>query len=145
MVSPETGIFDPFLYTVALAENAVANGVHFFFRHPVTAIAPGSQGGYVVTAGRETFSARVVVNAAGLFSDRIAALAGWRGIASIPAGEYFILDQIAGDLLPLPSTPPPRRGGDGGPSDPHHPREPSHRPQRRVYPKPPRTRPPPGR
>lgn len=42
MVSPETGIFDPFLYTVALAENAVANGVHFFFRHPVTAIAPGS-------------------------------------------------------------------------------------------------------
>ena len=74
MVSPETGIFDPFLYTVALAENAVANGVHFFFRHPVTAIAPGSQGGYVVTAGRETFSARVVVNAAGLFSDRIACL-----------------------------------------------------------------------
>ena len=57
----------------------MANGVHFFFRHPVTAIAPGSQGGYVVTAGRETFSARVVVNAAGLFSDRIAARAGVEG------------------------------------------------------------------
>lgn len=115
-VSPETGIFDPFLYTVALAENAVANGVHFFFRHPVTAIAPGSQGGYVVTAGRETFSARVVVNAAGLFSDRIAALAGVEGYRIYPCrGEYFILDQIAGDLLPLPVYPPPRRGrGDWG-------------------------------
>ncbi|MFQ9412416.1 MAG: NAD(P)/FAD-dependent oxidoreductase [Evtepia gabavorous] len=116
MVSPETGIFDPFLYTVALAENAVANGVHFFFRHPVTAIAPGSQGGYVVTAGGETFSARVVVNAAGLFSDRIAALAGVEGYRIYPCrGEYFILDQIAGTCCPCPSTPPPRRGrGDWG-------------------------------
>ncbi|MEE0067393.1 MAG: NAD(P)/FAD-dependent oxidoreductase [Evtepia gabavorous] len=114
MVSPETGIFDPFLYTVALAENAVANGVHFFFRHPVTAIAPGSQGGYVVTAGGETFSARVVVNAAGLFSDRIAALAGVEGYRIYPCrGEYFILDQIAGDLLPLPVYPAPKAGAGG--------------------------------
>lgn len=99
---------------MALAENAVANGVHFFFRHPVTAIAPRFPGGYVVTAGGETFSARVVVNAAGLFSDRIAALAGVEGYRIYPCrGEYFILDQIAGDLLPLPVYPAPKAGAGG--------------------------------
>ena len=92
----------------------MANGGHVFFRHPVTAIAPGSQGGYVVTAGRETVSARVVVNAAGLFSDRIAALAGVEGYHISPCrGEYFILDQIAGDLLPLPVYPAPKAGAGG--------------------------------
>ena len=139
MVSPETGIFDPFLYTVALAENAVANGVHFFFRHPVTAIAPGSQGGYVVTGGGERpsrpgwWSTPPGCSVTGSPPWR-----GWRGIASIPAGgSISSWTRLQGTCCPCLSTPPPRRGrGDWGPSDPHHPREPSHRPQRRVYPKP---------
>ena len=38
MWSKNSGIMDPFLYTVALAENAHANGVDFFFDHKVTAI-----------------------------------------------------------------------------------------------------------
>ena len=76
--SPETGICDPFLYTVALAENAVANGVAFFLNHPVTAIAAAA-GGYQVTAGDAAFSAQVVVNAAGLYSAQVAALAGVQG------------------------------------------------------------------
>ena len=36
--SPNTAIFDPFLYTIALAENAVANGASFFLEHEVTGI-----------------------------------------------------------------------------------------------------------
>ena len=38
MWSKNSGIMDPFLYTVALAENAHANGVDFFFDRKVTAI-----------------------------------------------------------------------------------------------------------
>lgn len=38
MWSKNSGIMDPFLYTVALAENAHANGVDFFFDHKVEAI-----------------------------------------------------------------------------------------------------------
>ena len=111
--SPETGICDPFLYTVALAENAVANGVAFFLNHPVTAIAPAA-GGYQVTAGDAVFSAQVVVNAAGLYSAQVAAMAGVQGYHIYPCrGEYFILDQIAEGLLPLPVSPPPG-GGEGG-------------------------------
>lgn len=111
--SPETGICDPFLYTVALAENAVANGVAFFLNHPVTAIAPQTEG-YQVTAGGESFSARVVVNATGLYSGQVAALAGVEGYHIYPCrGEYFILDQIADGLLPLPVYPAPK-AGEGG-------------------------------
>lgn len=111
--SPETGICDPFLYTVALAENAVANGVTFFLNHPVTAVAPAS-GGYQVTVGDAVFSAQVVVNAAGLYSAQVAALAGVQGYHIYPCrGEYFILDQIAEELLPLPVYPAPR-AGEGG-------------------------------
>ena len=111
--SPETGICDPFLYTVALAENAVANGVTFFLNHPVTAVAPAS-GGYQVTVGDAVFSAQVVVNAAGLYSAQVAAMAGVQGYRIYPCrGEYFILDQIAEGLLPLPVYPAPR-AGEGG-------------------------------
>ncbi|HIY07147.1 MAG TPA: NAD(P)/FAD-dependent oxidoreductase, partial [Candidatus Evtepia faecigallinarum] len=113
MYSPETGIFDPFLYTVALAENAAANGVSFFFSAPFTAITP-TQGGFSVTAGGRVFRARCVVNAAGLFSGQIAALAGVPHYHIYPCrGEYFILDQIAKDLLPLPVYPAPRAGAGG--------------------------------
>lgn len=113
MYSPETGIFDPFLYTVALAENAAANGAQFFFRTPVTAITPIS-GGWQVTAGGKTWSARYLVNAAGLFSAQLAAMAGVEGYRIYPCrGEYFILDQIARDILPLPVYPAPKKGAGG--------------------------------
>ena len=38
MLSPNTAIFDPFLYTVALAENAVKNGAKVHLNTKVTAI-----------------------------------------------------------------------------------------------------------
>lgn len=113
MESPETGIFDPFLYTVALAENALENGVRFFLRHEVTAIAPLPQG-FLVTAGGRHFSARLLINAAGLHSGKMAALAGVEGYEIYPCrGEYFILDQMPGDLLPLPVYPAPKAGAGG--------------------------------
>lgn len=110
MASPETGIFDPFLYTVALAENAAANGVSFFLNHPVTAISPLDQG-FAVTAGGKAFRTRFLINAAGLFSGQMAALAGVEGYRIYPCrGEYFILDQIADGLLPMPIYPAPKAG-----------------------------------
>lgn len=113
MHSPETGIFDPFLYTVALAENAAANGVSFFFRAPVTHIQ-AIPGGWQVTAGGKPFTTRYLVNSAGLFSARVAKLAGVGGYRIYPCrGEYFILDQIARDVLPLPVYPAPKQGAGG--------------------------------
>lgn len=113
LFSPNTAVFDPFLYTVALAENAHQNGVAFFLGHPVTAIARGPQG-FQVTAGGEVFTARRLVNCGGLFSAQLAAMAGVPGYTIYPCrGEYFILDKAAGEQLPLPIYPAPK-AGDGG-------------------------------
>ena len=111
MESPRTGIFDPFQYTVALAENAAANGADFYLSHPVTAIRKGPAG-FSVTAGGKVFTARRVVNAAGLHSAEVSALAGVTGYRIYPCrGEYFILDKT--DALPMPVYPAPKKGAGG--------------------------------
>lgn len=110
MSSPETAIFDPFLYTVALAENAAANGVQFFLSHEVTAIEKTSEG-FIVTAGGETLSARCLVNSAGLGAAAVAAMAGVSDYRVYPCrGEYYILDTVAADCLSAPVYPAPRPG-----------------------------------
>ena len=38
MYAPTSGILNPFIYTIALAENAKNNGADFFFDNEVTAI-----------------------------------------------------------------------------------------------------------
>ncbi|MDO4487946.1 MAG: NAD(P)/FAD-dependent oxidoreductase [Eubacteriales bacterium] len=110
MISPETAIFDPFLYTIALAENAVKNGVEVFLSHEVTAIDK-TEGGFTVTAGGEEFNAKVVINSAGLGSAKVAKMAGIDDYEIYPCrGEYFILDTIADEYLKVPVYPAPKPG-----------------------------------
>lgn len=115
--APTGCIVDPFGLTVALAENAAANGVEFRFNAAVTDIT-GSGDHWLVTAGGQTIEARAVVNAAGVYADAIHALfiaaAGATSPAApvavgagltVPAepltivprkGEYYLLDTTAG-------------------------------------------------
>ena len=113
--SPSTAVLSPFQYTIALAENAAHNGVQFFFDHEVTAITDDGEI-YHVTAGGEEFESRWVINCAGLGSDKISAMLGIDEYTIYPCkGEYFILDQKVGKLLPLPAypVPNPKEGGLG--------------------------------
>ena len=111
MLSPETAIFDPFTYCIALAENAAENGVKFFFEHEVTGIQSGAEGGFTVQAGGDIFSCRYLVNSAGLYADRISAMAGVESYQLYPCrGEYYILDRIADQYLDIPVYPVPRPG-----------------------------------
>jgi len=112
--SPSTAILSPFQYTVALAENAAHNGVEFFFDHEVTAIAYTDH--WTVTAGGETFESRWVINCAGLGSAKISTMLGIDEYTIYPCkGEYVILDQKVGEMLPLPAypVPNPKEGGLG--------------------------------
>ena len=112
--APTGGIVDPFQLTVALAENAAANGVEFRFGAPVTSIAR-DEGAWAVTAGSEVVRAKAVVNAAGVYADDIhnmfvackgsgqpAANDDVPSVASEPLtivprkGEYYLLDTTAG-------------------------------------------------
>ena len=111
MLSPETAIFDPFTYCIALAENAAANGVVFRFNSEVTGIDHTGEGFRVTTADGAEYSAGMLINCAGLQSDRIAAMAGAEGYKLYPCrGEYFILDKVAEKLLTVPVYPAPKPG-----------------------------------
>lgn len=110
MESPNTAIFDPFLYTVALAENAMKNGVRFFLNQEVTEIRKNGERFFVSTPDQE-LRCRILINCAGLHSDQIAAMAGVTGYHLYPCrGEYLILDKIAQQYLNVPVYPAPHAG-----------------------------------
>lgn len=113
--SGSTGICSPFEFTLAMAENAAANGTEFFFDSEVTDIRWDGKN-YSITAGGKEFTSRWIVNCAGLGSDRISSMLGIDGYTIHPCkGEYFILDKKAGPLLPVPAypVPNPKEGGLG--------------------------------
>lgn len=113
MLSPNTAIINPFLYNIHLAEAAAQNGVSYLLEHEVAAIEKVHDG-FRVTAGNRTVTCRLLVNAAGLFADKISAMAGDNRYTIYPCrGEYYLLDKIPQDLLHMPVYPVPRPGVGG--------------------------------
>jgi len=107
MFSENSGIVDPFIYTIALAENAVQNGVRYFFDNEVTGIAR-DDAGYAVTTSQGVYHTRWVVNCAGLGCGKISEMLGIHGYRVIGSkGDYIILDRRMGELLPMPIYPVP--------------------------------------
>ncbi|QTA89603.1 NAD(P)/FAD-dependent oxidoreductase [Desulfonema magnum] len=112
--SPTTGIICPYGLTIALAENAQANGVDFYLGNEVNNIVSNGQGFTVKTSAGESLSASVVVNAAGLYSDHIARMVGISDYSIYPCrGEYLILDKRLEGSLNVLVYPAPRKGGAG--------------------------------
>lgn len=110
MLSKNTAVFNPFLYSIHLAEASAQNGVRFYLDSPVTAIT-ATEDGYRVQAGAHTLTCRTLVNATGLFSDRISAMAGDPSFTIYPCrGEYYLLDK---GTLKMPVYPVPRPGVGG--------------------------------
>ena len=107
---PSTGITSPYEYVIALAENAVSNGVHIHLKQDVVDIQRTTTDRFVVkTETGSTYEAAVVVNCAGLFADRIAAMVGAANFEIEPRkGEYVILNRSQAHLarhvlFPVPS------------------------------------------
>ena len=115
-----TGIFDPFQYTIALAEASVSQGTEYFFGRQATEIKTGD--GFLVTAENlaagqmEQYQAKILINSAGLYSDEVCRMAGIDDFKIYPCrGEYHILDKKQSKLLELPIYPIPneKEGGLG--------------------------------
>ena len=96
---PTGAIVDPFMLTVAMAENAATNGVDFRLRSKVKAINKDGRE-YVLTTTSGDIKARYVINAAGVYADKIHAMVS-RTPMSIKAvkGEYCLFDKEAGELV----------------------------------------------
>lgn len=91
----EAGIVDPFEMTIAFAEQANVNGVAFKFFQKVIGIVRTEEG-WRCTTQNDTYVARAIINAAGLFSDRIHNMVSDSYRSIYPRkGEYMLLDRDA--------------------------------------------------
>ena len=105
---PSSGILDPFIYTIALAENAAENGAAYHLNTEVLGAdrLPGGQ--YLLRTNRGDFTCRWVINSAGLQSACVSEMLGIPGYVIQPVkGEYFVLDKKAGDFARIPVYPAP--------------------------------------
>jgi len=113
LYSANTAIINPFLYTIHLAEAALQNGVEFFLNSEVTSIIKENNV-FKISCGETSFKCDILVNSAGLYSDKIAAMAGDTQYKIYPSrGEYFILDKHATLITGRPVYPVPRKGTGG--------------------------------
>jgi len=91
---PNYGMVAPYKLTIALAENAVHNGAKLFLNTEVTDIrVEGSRVKAVVT-DRGEIETSIVVNAAGVFADEVADMAGAGGFKIHPRkGASLLFDK----------------------------------------------------
>jgi len=113
LYAPTAGITDPYLLAIALAESAAASGVEIRRNCPVTEIIKLGER-FKVICGGETIETRYVINAAGLYADRINELINPSYFQIKPTrGEYFLLDKKTGHYARHVLFPCPTRLGKG--------------------------------
>ncbi len=109
LLSSESGIVCPYELTQAAMENAIHNGAELFLSSPVTSIERQEDLTYVVHAGEHHLQARAVVNAAGIYSDKVYEMGVEAAVGDeiieahqesfhiVPrSGEYMLLDKSEG-------------------------------------------------
>lgn len=103
----------PFSLTIALCENAIANGLELFLSHEVLDIKKKDEY-FEITSNKETFNARCVINAAGVYADRINNMVSSEKEEIIPRrGEYVLLDKSEGKLVKSTIFQLPTKAGKG--------------------------------
>ena len=103
LFSENSGILDPFMFTIALAENAAHNGAEYFFDNEVTDIRREADGIWIITTVQGQFRTRWVINAAGLGCGKISDMLGLTGYRIIGSkDDCIILDRRLGHLVPMP-------------------------------------------
>jgi len=114
LYSPETAITSPYLLSIALAENALDNGVFFFLNTEVESIARLNNSRFKIIANKREFTSSYIINSAGLYADKIARMAGTKKYHLYPCrGEYHILDKNVSWLINHLVYPVPIAGAGG--------------------------------
>lgn len=99
LYAPAGAIVCPFGLTIALAENAAENGVEFHRGLKVCGIQHAATG-YLVKTNQGDFTARVVINAAGVHADEIHNMISKYKMKIVPRrGEYLLYDKRVGGLV----------------------------------------------
>lgn len=99
LYAPTAGIVCPFNLNIAMAENACVNGVEFKFDTEVTGLHP-IEGGWAIETNQGAFETKYVVNAAGVYADKLHNMVSAKKIHITPRrGDYCLLDKTVGNLV----------------------------------------------
>ncbi len=99
LYAPTGAIMCPYELTVAAVGNAMDNGADLKLDFEVKSISR-IDGRYEICSGTETVKSRFVINAAGVYSDKIAKMVGDDSFTVHPRrGEYILLDKECGNLV----------------------------------------------
>lgn len=101
LYAPTGGIVGPFEYTIALAENGVENGGEIKLQKEVIDIEKNDEGVFkILCSDGEVIESRYVINAAGIYGDKIHNLICEESFKITPRiGEYFVLDKNQGSVV----------------------------------------------
>ena len=112
--APNAGIVCPYELTIAAMGNAMDNGAKLERNFAVCGIAKNGDVLTVTAEDGRKIESRYVVNCAGAYSDKIAAMAGDDGFTIIPrAGEYMLLDKTEGKRASFTLFQVPSKAGKG--------------------------------
>lgn len=96
LLAETSGIVCPFELTLGLGENAAQNGVEFRFATEVLSLEPAG-GGWLLHTNQGEVETKVIVNAAGVYADKLHNMACAEKLhITARRGEYMLLDKSAG-------------------------------------------------
>ena len=96
---PTGGIVCPYEMTIALAENAFTNGVEFKLETEVVNIIK-EKDKYIIETNKGNIESKIVINAAGIFSDVMNNFVSEKKIKIIPRrGQYCLFDKVDGSMI----------------------------------------------
>ncbi|AMW32665.1 NAD(P)/FAD-dependent oxidoreductase [Fervidobacterium islandicum] len=109
--APTAGITEPWMVAMAAVENAVENGAKPYLDTQVLEIVTENQKVKKVVTNKGEFEVDVLINAAGMYGDEVAKMAGAEFVPLHPRkGEYILLDKqefsgfVKSILFPTPSV-----------------------------------------
>lgn len=93
------GVCSPYEMAIAMAENAIKNGVTLELENEVISIEKLDNGFNIITNKGE-YHGKYVVNAAGLYADKISKMVGVDNFEILPrSGEYILFTRGTGDQI----------------------------------------------
>jgi len=100
LFAPTCGIVSPFELAIALTENAVVNGTDLLLNSEVVSIKKVNDYFEIKCANEKIIETKYVINAAGVYADKISEMIGAEKFKIIPRrGEYYLLDKTVGDMF----------------------------------------------
>ncbi|MEA1987454.1 MAG: NAD(P)/FAD-dependent oxidoreductase [Candidatus Marinimicrobia bacterium] len=109
--SEKTAVVLPYELTIGLAENAFANGVEVLLNNKVTSVEKTKEYFTIKTDKNKVIDTKIVINSAGVYSDKIASMAGSSTKKIYPVrGEYYIIDNddaknlVSTAIYPVPPS-----------------------------------------